>query len=78
VPVAAVGETVAVSVMLVPAVVDVLEAAKVVVEAVVELLVLFEPQPMASTAITAKMPSANAQRANKRIIMRLPASSWFM
>jgi hypothetical protein len=53
VPVAAVGETVAVRVMLVPVVVEVLEALRVVV---VEVL-LEEPQPIHSSTARTNIPA---------------------
>jgi hypothetical protein len=56
VPVAAVGETVAVSVMLVPVVVEVLDAARLVVVDVVPLELLLEPQPVLSIAARVSNP----------------------
>ena len=62
---AADGETAAVKVMLVPAVVEVLEAVRVVVEDVVpeELLELVEPQPVLSSAERASDPKRIARNA---------------
>jgi len=51
-----VGETVAVSVMLVPVVVEVLDAARLVVVDVVPLELLLEPQPVLSIAARVSNP----------------------
>jgi len=62
VPVAAVGETVAVSVMLVPVVVEVLDAANVVVVEVVLLELPLEPQPVLSIAARESNPRATERK----------------
>lgn len=71
-PVAAEGETVAVSVMLVPVVVDALEEVSVVVVDVVleelELPVVLEPHPAISVAASINDPSAIAREMDWRFI----------
>lgn len=77
-PVAAEGETVAVSVMSVPAVVDELEAASVVVVDVVleeVLLILPELQPIHSAA-RVRNPRTIAEQGPTHFIFRHLARAW--